>query len=626
MSSATLVGVKTTSATVSQDTWYNLSDFMSFYTYSYAIDPKFASYPSDGTVYAASAIFIDPSADLKGGWANSTVEFQESNYQGDGPRYVYFDVPGYASAGNYSPYVTDFSSIKVKFLKAGTTSIGQLLNGIATTFSLREYVQFPTSIPSSRAYANYRDPNEISLYAPITVMGPLFTSGADTVNFNNLTPNQIAAIAAGAKLYYSDNGDDVVTLPSATAAANLGGTGIPYLTNQIFSTGTGNHTIKGGDLGYKVALLGAGNNQVTLGDGTNGVSAPFSGNNTVTLGTGNNTVTLGTGTDTVYVTPGTSSEVDTITVGDGQNLVYGGTGTTTITAGTGSNILIGNSAQTTFVGSGGHDQYLVQDGNTIKGFVSGGIIDIIAVDPVESINSVVVRTDNSQTFIDAYDQTLSKRVAHITLDGVFQTTNFFGTRTTQATPLSGSKDYVQLTYSGRNPTTVFEGIETGVFDAASVIDHARDLAKSAAQGLIKDKIRDELLTELQHVTVKFPLPVLNLSKFVYDFASATTSFAFGDLTAQQYEVEVAKSLINFDPTGVGSKLATVGSYIVSKWIDAYFAALDRDILPPEPKTAVVPIKETVAALAPSLSAGNAAALSAALSAGAGTGGTVAQTT
>jgi hypothetical protein len=52
----------------------------------------------------------------------------------------------------------------------------------------------------------------------LTIQGPqgeLFTTGRDVVDFNNLNPDQKAAIAAGADIYHGLGGNDVVTLPSA---------------------------------------------------------------------------------------------------------------------------------------------------------------------------------------------------------------------------------------------------------------------------------------------------------------------------------------------------------------------------------------------------------------------------
>ena len=43
---------------------------------------------------------------------------------------------------------------------------------------------------------------------------PLFTTGADDVNFNTLTTDQKTAIAGGADIYHGLGGNDVVTLPN----------------------------------------------------------------------------------------------------------------------------------------------------------------------------------------------------------------------------------------------------------------------------------------------------------------------------------------------------------------------------------------------------------------------------
>jgi Calx-beta domain len=119
----------------------------------------------------------------------------------------------------------------------------------------------------------------------------LFTDSADSVNFNNLTDSQKQAIDAGADLYNSFGGDDVVTLPSANNYNDL-----KWDDTRTFVVGNGNDKIFGGD----------GNYNIQLGSGTDSVSID---------GNGDSIITLGSGFDTITIT------------GDGNNIINAGTGT-----------------------------------------------------------------------------------------------------------------------------------------------------------------------------------------------------------------------------------------------------------------------------------------------------------
>lgn len=107
--------------------------------------------------------------------------------------------------------------------------------------------------------------NEGSLWATLTLSqgggdyAPLFTSGADTVNFNNLTALQKHAIAIGADIYDGLGGNDVVTLPQvANYNENVGsGRTLGWNNNaaQPFSTDSragDTYTVSGGDGDYYI--------------------------------------------------------------------------------------------------------------------------------------------------------------------------------------------------------------------------------------------------------------------------------------------------------------------------------------------------------------------------------------
>jgi autotransporter passenger strand-loop-strand repeat protein len=127
------------------------------------------------------------------------------------------------------------------------------------------------------------------------IAGALFTSGTDTVNFNNLTSAQQAAIAAGADLYNGLGGSDVVTLPSVAnyneSLGSAGGT-LNWDSSSTFSTGSlagDTYSVRGSDGSYNIAL-GAGSDRVTI-DGN--------GSSTISAGSGSATIAIsGTGDDT----------------------------------------------------------------------------------------------------------------------------------------------------------------------------------------------------------------------------------------------------------------------------------------------------------------------------------------
>ncbi|MCK1590330.1 Ig-like domain-containing protein [Bradyrhizobium sp. 169] len=138
------------------------------------------------------------------------------------------------------------------------------------------------------------------VWEQITVQGPtqLFTSTADTVNFNSLLPDQQSAIASGADLYNALGGGDTVTLPNANptdTSVSLPGTTTTFDLTHSFVLGdkTGDITnIAGSDGSYNIAL-GAGSDTVTInGAGTTKVAAG-SGVDTLSISGGGTLVVNG---------------------------------------------------------------------------------------------------------------------------------------------------------------------------------------------------------------------------------------------------------------------------------------------------------------------------------------------
>jgi hypothetical protein len=212
----------------------------------------------------------------------------------------------------------------------------------------------------------------------------LFTSGADTVNFNNLTSAQQSAIAGGADLYHGLGGNDVVTLPSvANYNVSLGSAGrtLNWNPSQTFSTGSlagDTYSVTGSDGSYNVAL-GAGSDTVTIdGNGKSNITAG-SGSDTITInGTGTNSVAAGSGPETLAIAGGGTLQVNgnlsvgSATIGANSTLELNG-------AANGGPITFSLNGVST-----SQNETLKIDGatmptNVIKGFTVGDTIDLAGV-------------------------------------------------------------------------------------------------------------------------------------------------------------------------------------------------------------------------------------------------------
>src|SRR5262249_31518859 len=123
-------------------------------------------------------------------------------------------------------------------------------------------------------------------------MATLFTAGADTVDFNLLTPDQKQAIAEAANLYDGLGGNDVVTLPNIANYNQDIGNGLTLgwmnSADLPFSTGS-----KVGNT-YTVTL-GAGQYFIRAGAGTDVITVSGRGSGTITAGSGSENLTISGG-------------------------------------------------------------------------------------------------------------------------------------------------------------------------------------------------------------------------------------------------------------------------------------------------------------------------------------------
>jgi hypothetical protein len=177
-------------------------------------------------------------------------------------------------------------------------------------------------------------PGTATATANTTVVFPgLFTTGADTVDFNNLTAAQQQAIAAGADTTHGLGGNDNVTLPNSGSAT--------------FYTGS-----TASDTNYRVTG-GGGNYNIVEGAGTEFISI---------TGGGSSTIYAATGSDTIVIN------------GSGVNTIHLGTATANIT-------LSGSNNNIDFDGHAGTANLFLQKGfqENINGFTSGDFIDLVNV-------------------------------------------------------------------------------------------------------------------------------------------------------------------------------------------------------------------------------------------------------
>jgi hypothetical protein len=136
--------------------------------------------------------------------------------------------------------------------------------------SLGFWVQYQFTLPDGTGWINT---NHFTYSWPITTS--LFTTGADTVNFNALTSDQQAAIANGADIYHGLGGNDVVTLPTKANYNKVG-------------WNSANTFYGGSQAGQQYRITGGdGDDHIITGDG----------NSTVIGSPGNDNIQTGSGSD-----------------------------------------------------------------------------------------------------------------------------------------------------------------------------------------------------------------------------------------------------------------------------------------------------------------------------------------
>jgi V8-like Glu-specific endopeptidase len=146
-----------------------------------------------------------------------------------------------------------------------------------TALSLSGYLQFiiapSTQFPRGWVFAD-------SVGYTFHFGSALFTTGADTVNFNALTSDQQAAIANGADTTHGLGGNDVVTLPNSGAATFFTGSTIADNNYRVIG-GSGNYDIVEGAGTEFITINGNGNSNITAGSGADTISVSGTGHSVV---------------------------------------------------------------------------------------------------------------------------------------------------------------------------------------------------------------------------------------------------------------------------------------------------------------------------------------------------------
>ncbi len=155
----------------------------------------------------------------------------------------------------------------------------------------------------------------------------IFTTGGDSVDFNDLTPTQLSAIQAGAQIYDGLGGSDFVVLPSVAnnSVSNWNPTQTFFtgsVVGDVYSvTGSdGNYNIALGAGSDSVTITGNGSSTITDGSGADAISLQGHGANTINLGSGMASIALRASGDTIVFNSADETAALVLNVGETENI------------------------------------------------------------------------------------------------------------------------------------------------------------------------------------------------------------------------------------------------------------------------------------------------------------------
>ncbi|MGY8665927.1 HYR domain-containing protein [Bradyrhizobium sp. UFLA05-109] len=198
----------------------------------------------------------------------------------DGPQ-------GVDSVDVYALGINNLGQIVGSYIDANGVSHGWVYsNGSYTNFDYFPNIT-PYDINDSGQIVGVYSDFRLEGFIATPLSASLFTTGAETVNFNSLSTDQQAAISSGADLYNGLGDNDVVTLPDlANYNENVGnGKTLGWSASRSFHTDS-----KQGD--HYIVHGGDGNDIIIGGDGTD-IFDGGSGSDTMTGGNGFDVVTYG---------------------------------------------------------------------------------------------------------------------------------------------------------------------------------------------------------------------------------------------------------------------------------------------------------------------------------------------
>jgi Ca2+-binding RTX toxin-like protein len=194
------------------------------------------------------------------------------------------------------------------------------------------------------------DESEILGLSPLIIQvaplpEPIFTTGADTVDFNDLSAGQVAGLEVTEDVYSALEGNDEVTLPDSAAAALDAG----FVPGAKFLAGSGNDTVTGSQYPDRVdggtgndRLLGGDRKDILLGGPGDDVILGQLGNDSLQGSLGKDRLEGSGGDDVLVGGPASGAGID-------DDVLLGGTGADRLQGGAGRDKLTGGAGDDMFV-------------------------------------------------------------------------------------------------------------------------------------------------------------------------------------------------------------------------------------------------------------------------------------